>query len=171
MQHKQPHLWGKILSPIFLSWWCYQDVDHPWKRCTYGKTWPKSSIQNGPSMQFHNTYYINTCHPFGLCSAPYLFNQFPKALQWILENKYGLHWLIHYLDDYFLAGPPHSCTCQEHLNCLLRVCKYLGIPVAMDKVEGPLTVLILLGLELDSTLQKIWLPQDKLMQLLQELQQ
>ena len=40
----------------------------------------------------------------------------------------------------------------------------------MDKVEGPVTSLIFLGLELDSVLQLIKLPQDKLQQLQQELQ-
>ena len=121
-------------------------------------------------MFWRNAFYIDTCLPFGLRSAPFLFNQYAEALQWILKNNYRLHWLIHYLDDYFIAGPPHSCSCQEHLNCFLKVCQQLGIPVAMDKVEGPLTVLIFLGLELDSVLQLIRLPQDKLEQLQQELQ-
>ena len=121
-------------------------------------------------MSWRDTFYFDTCLPFGLRSAPFLFNQFAEALQWILEHNYGLHWLIHYLDDYFIAGPPHSCSCQDHLNCFLRVCEKLGIPVATDKVEGPLTSLIFLGLELDSVLQLIRLPQDKLQQLQQELQ-
>ena len=40
----------------------------------------------------------------------------------------------------------------------------------MDKVEGPLITLVFLGLELDSTLQHIRLPQEKLEKLQQELQ-
>ena len=85
-------------------------------------------------------------------------------------HNYGLHWLIHYLDDYFITGSPCACLCQEHLDYFLRVCQRLGVPVAMDKVEGPLTTIVFLGLELDSTLQHIRLPQEKLEQLQQELQ-
>ena len=121
-------------------------------------------------ISWRNAFYIDTCLPFGLRSAPFLFNQFAEALQWILAHNYGLHWLIHYLDDYFIAGPPCTHLCQEYLDCFLRVCQRLGVPVAMDKVEGPLTTLVFLGLELDSTLQHIRLPQEKLKQLQQELQ-
>ena len=112
---------------------------------------------------------MDTCLPFGLCSAPFLFNQFANVLACILQNNYGLHWLIHYLDDYFLAGPPNSTLCENHLHCFLRVCKLLGFPVALDKVEGPATILTFLGLELDSVLQQIRLPRTKLNEILEEL--
>lgn len=113
-------------------------------------------------------FYVDTCLPFGLRSAPFLFNQFANALEWILQN-YDLHWLIHYLDDYFLAGPPNLSICHDHLQCFLKVCKLLGFPVAMDKVEGPATTLIFLGLELDSVLKQIRLPKTKLDEILMEL--
>ena len=32
-------------------------------------------------MKWKEAYYIDTCLPFGLRSAPYLFNQFAEALQ------------------------------------------------------------------------------------------
>ena len=55
-------------------------------------------------IQWKQAYYVDTCLPFGLRSAPFLFNQFAEALQWILQNNYGIHWLIHYLDDYLHYG-------------------------------------------------------------------
>ena len=51
-------------------------------------------------IHWRNQYYVDTCLPFGLRSAPYLFNQFADALEWILRNNYSLQWVIHYLDDY-----------------------------------------------------------------------
>ena len=89
-------------------------------------------------------------------------NQFAEALQWILQHNYGLQWLIHHLDDYLIVGAPDSHSCGEHLQCFLRVCMLLGFPIAMDKVDSPATVLPFLGLELDSVLQQIHLPPDKL---------
>ena len=120
-------------------------------------------------MKWKEAYYVDTCLPFGLRLAPYLFNQFAEALQWILQHKYGLQWLIHCLDDYLMVGAPDSHSCGEHLQCFLRVCMLLGFPVAMDKVDGPATVLPFLGLELDSVSQQIRLPPDKLREILAEL--
>ena len=120
-------------------------------------------------IKWKDRFYVDTCLPFGLRSAPFLFNQFTDALEWILRNNYDLHWLIHYLDDYFLAGPPNSSICHDHLQCFLKVCMRLGFPVAMDKVEGPATTLIFLGLELDSVLKQIRLPKAKLEEILMEL--
>ena len=130
-------------------------------------------------MKWKEAYFVDTCLPFGLRSAPYLFNQFAEALQWILQHNYRLQWLIHYLDDYLIVGAPDSHSCDEHLQTFLRVCEHLqtflrvctllGIPVATDKVDGPATVLSFLGLELDSVLQQIRLPPNKLEEILAEL--
>ena len=32
-------------------------------------------------------YYIDTCLPFGLRSAPLLFNQLSTAIHWILQHR------------------------------------------------------------------------------------
>ena len=48
-------------------------------------------------------------------------------------------YLIHYLDDFLLAGLPGQPTCSESTETMLRVCERLGIPVALDKLEGPVT--------------------------------
>ena len=46
-------------------------------------------------IKWRDTFYVDTCLPFGMRSAPFLFNQFADALQWILRDNYDLHWLIH----------------------------------------------------------------------------
>ena len=113
-------------------------------------------------IKWRGLFYFDACLPFGLCSAPFLFNKFADTLEWILRTNYGLNWMIHYLDDYFLAGPPHSPSCDKDLACFLTTCTLLGFPVAKKKVEGPTTILPFLGLELDSVKQQIRLPEDKL---------
>ena len=45
-----------------------------------------------------------------------------------------------YLDDYLMVGAPDSHSCDEYLQCFLRVYMLLGFPVATDKVDGPATV-------------------------------
>ena len=53
---------------------------------------------------WQSEYYIDTRLPFGLRSAPFLFNQYAEALLWVLQNKYSIPHCIHYLDDYFFAA-------------------------------------------------------------------
>ena len=86
-----------------------------------------------------------------------------------MTHNYQLHHLIHYLDDFFLASPPQSFSCRRDLDTFLQVVSKLGVPVAMDRVEGPVTAMSFLGLILDSVKQKICLPPDKLAELMHEL--
>ena len=99
-------------------------------------------------------------------STPYIFNQFASALHWIMATHYAAD-LIHYLDDFLLAGPPGQPTCSESMETMLRVCERLGIPVALDKLEGPATTITFLGITIDTTLQQLRLPSDKLQEMIQ----
>ena len=94
-------------------------------------------------------------------STLYIFNQFASDLHWIMATNYAAD-LIHYLDDFLLAGPPGQPTCSESTETMLRVCERLGIPVALDKLEGPATTITLLGITINTTLQQLRLPPDKL---------
>lgn len=57
-------------------------------------------------IHWQDRYFVDTCLPFGLRSAPYLFNQFAKALHWILIKNYAFPNLI-YLYDYLISIWPH----------------------------------------------------------------
>ena len=57
------------------------------------------------AMQWGNSIYIDGCLPFGLCSAPKLFNIMADLLSWIAQQK-GISQILHYLDDFLLIGPP-----------------------------------------------------------------
>ncbi|KAL5505879.1 hypothetical protein EMCRGX_G007418 [Ephydatia muelleri] len=102
-------------------------------------------------------FCVDTCLPFGLRSAPALFNHYAEALDWIMANNYGAQ-LLHYLDDFLLVGPPSEDTCQETMSRMLTVCDQLGIPVASEKLEGPTTALTFLGIVLDTSAQQLRLP-------------
>ena len=115
-------------------------------------------------LHWKGKYYVDTCLPFGLRSAPYLFNQFASALHWIMATNYAAD-VIHYLDDFLLAGPAGQPTCSESAETMLRVCERLGIPVALDKLEGPATTITFLGITIDTTLQQLRLPPDKLQEM------
>ena len=113
------------------------------------------------AMQWHNQVYVDGCLPFGLRSAPKLFNLMADLLSWIATQE-GIHCILHYLDDFLIIAPPHSPLCQQGLDKFTQLCDMLGIPLASEKVEGPTSCLSFLGITLDTNRMEIRLPQDKL---------
>ena len=64
--------------------------------------------------------------------------------------------------DFLLLSLPGLPTCQDSMSTMLQVGQELGMPVAMEKSEGPATCLTFLGIELDSSLQQLRLSLTKL---------
>ena len=121
-------------------------------------------------MQWSEGVYIDTCLPFGLHSAPKLFNSLADLLAW-MANQHNVLFLIHYLDDFLIMGPPSSPTCQRNFDTLVQICTYLGVPLAVEKVEGPSTALPFLGIILDTTRMEARLPEEKLSRLKEKVSQ
>ena len=57
-------------------------------------------------MKWRNLYYVDLALPFGLRSAPFIFNSVAELVEWILLNSHNVSDLLHYLDDFITAGPP-----------------------------------------------------------------
>ena len=113
------------------------------------------------AMEWDGKVLIDTYLPFGLHSAPKLFNNMADLLAWILKNQ-GVSYLIHYLDDFLTVGPAGSPECQHNLYIIIQVCKALGVPLALEKVAGPTMVLDFLGILLDTIRMEAQLPDEKL---------
>ena len=73
------------------------------------------------------------------------------VFHWILEQNYGVDHLLHYLDEFFTAGPADSSTCEENFHVMLALCEKLNVPITPPKVEGPTTSLTFLGIHLNTT--------------------
>ena len=63
-----------------------------------------------------------------------------------------MSFLLHYLDDFHTLGPPNSQTRQRNLDTCIQQFQDWGIPLHPDKLEGPSTLLTVLGIERDSLL-------------------
>ena len=116
-------------------------------------------------MKWRNQYYVDLTLPFGLRSAPFIFNAIADLVEWILVHSHQISALLQYLDDFIMAGPADSMQCAHNLSTALAVCKRLGLPLHPRKCEGPATVLVVLGIELDSVNHVARLPADKLVAL------
>lgn len=75
-----------------------------------------------------------------------------------------------YLDDFTILGKAGTTECAASMSQLKETCTDLGVPIALDKCEGPATCLTILGIEIDSVTQELRLPQDKLKRVKQTIQ-
>ncbi|XP_068698004.1 uncharacterized protein [Montipora foliosa] len=112
-------------------------------------------------IHWQSQYYVDMYLPFGLRSAPFLFNQLSDGLEWILKNNYGIQHAIHILDDFFIAERS-KLACLTNFSTLLRVFMSLKAPVVASKTMGPSQEIEFMGIVLDSVRMEARLPQDKL---------
>ena len=116
------------------------------------------------AVRWNGSIYVDPMLPFGLRSAPKIFNAVADALQWHL-TQVGAQNLLHYLDDYIMVGPPGSDVCHRSLQLLLAECSRMGVPIAAHKTEGPTPCLTFLGIEIDAADEVLRLPAPKLQRL------
>ena len=135
------------------------DIQHAFRNIPVN---PEDRIYLG--MSWRGDLYIDTVLPFGLRSAPKIINAIADAAEWILLHT-GVTNLMHYLDDFLTIGSPRSTECRENLQAITATCQKLGLPLKEEKVEGPATSLIFLGIQLDTLSMEMRLPDAKLKEL------
>ena len=142
--------------------------------CFMSKLDIKSAFRNIPvhpsdwellGMKWEGLYFFDMVLPFGLRSAPFIFDQFSSAIEWIIQHKLNIPRVIHILDDFFLATPPPRTNCMTALCRVLHLFSVLNIPVAPGKTFPASTSLEFMGILLDSKAMEARLPQDKLARL------
>ncbi len=112
-------------------------------------------------MEWDNQLYIDATLPFGLRSAPKIFNALADALEWVIR-QHGVAHIWHYLDDFLMAGAQGTDECLNSLHTFFQLCALLGVPLAVEKSAGPATVLAILGIGFDTDKMMLFLPADKL---------
>ena len=115
-------------------------------------------------------FYFDKCLPFGLRSAPFLFDQVGRAIEWIARCK-GVPHLVRYLDDFLTFGQAHTSECTTNKNTILNVCSTVNAPVNPDKVVDPTTSLEFLGIWLDTKTLRASIAAPKRQELLADLRQ
>ena len=108
--------------------------------------------------------FMDLALPFGLRLAPKIFTAIADRLAWALSME-GVHFSLHYLDDFFFCSTAGSLDCARALDVAIPLCDRLGFPVAPNNVKGPTTSIVFLGILIDSVKFTLSLPQDKLSRL------
>ena len=95
-------------------------------------------------------YYVDRALPFGLGSAPKIFSAVADVVAWAIHCS-GVRHQIHYLDNLLFLGAPDTEEAARALSTAPRVLDYLGLPVALHKMEGPLCCMTFLGIVIDTS--------------------
>ena len=118
-------------------------------------------------MLWQDSLFMDITLPFGLHSAPKIFTAVADAGEYILHLA-SVKFVIYYLDNFLLIGPPDSHECATALHTLLSTfLHHLRLPIAEDKLEDPTSQLhvVFLGFEIDTTSFEVRLPHTKLVNL------
>jgi len=112
--------------------------------------------------EWEGKYYQEACLPFGLATAPVLFNLFAEAFEWML--KHLLQWFdtTHYLDDFIRVIPKQQAhTLTQAEKDYIDLTNALGIPRNISK-DYCGTIIEVLGIEIDTSVFEARLSAQKL---------
>jgi len=109
-------------------------------------------------LQWDNRYFVDLCLPFGLRTAPHIFNLFAEALHWALETTHN--WSVsHYLDDFLCIFPPDTDLIEQS-KAFDAALQQMGFQKAPDK-DAAGTCVMHLGFLIDSDAMEVRLPRNK----------
>lgn len=113
--------------------------------------------------------FVDKCLPFGCSISCSKFEKFSTFLEWALKQQAKSNDVVHYLDDFLVAGRKGTQDCANLMSIFSFICLELGVPLAHEKTLGPTTNLVYLGLEIDTINMSIRIPVEKLQQLKAQL--
>ena len=112
-------------------------------------------------------YLRDTRLCFGSKLGPGIFHRISQAVRRMLVRR-GLTATVVYLDDFFIKADTFE-DCLAALNLLISLLRKLGFNINWKKVVDPTTRITFLGIEVDSIAMCLRLPDEKLVQVRQEL--
>ena len=110
---------------------------------------------------WEGSYYVDLVLPFGLRSSGAIFNHFAKLVRWIIKHHYGILDIVNYSDDFFAVLGKIAADARHRLDIIITAFNDLGIPLAMDKIEGPSTYIVYLGIAINSMTMTIEITDEK----------
>ena len=136
----------------------------------------KSAYRAVPIFEAHRKYlglkweldgkvdsYIDNRLCFGLRLGPSYFEEMSCFVYDILVEKYKMR-LVNYLDDYLAIESTYE-DCLLEQSRVIGLLRYLGFHVSFEKVKPPSKCTTYLGIEIDSELMELRLPEEKLQKL------
>jgi hypothetical protein len=114
--------------------------------------------------KWRGKWYYERVLPFGLTSSCRKWELYATALHYFLKKRFGVDCIVHYIDDYLFVLESRELAVTQ-LEVALSLCRRLGLPMSVEKTEGPTTSLTFLGIELDTVEMTAKLSDKKLSEL------
>ena len=112
-------------------------------------------------------YFVDKCLPFGHTISCALFQKVSDAISHIVQYRVRRQ-NVNYLDDFLFVALIKN-TCDQQVQVFIQVCNKISMPVAAGKTFWGTTRLVFLGLLIDSLLQIVCIPTEKLDNLIRTL--
>ena len=105
-------------------------------------------------------YFVDKCLPFGHAISCALFQEVSNALAYITAVKTG-KLNVNYLDDFFFAAL-YKLWCDTQMKVFIGICDQIRFPVSDDKTVWGTSRITFLGLLIDTILQIVGIPLEKI---------
>lgn len=112
-------------------------------------------------------YLVDTRLCFGISCAPYIFQTISNFVVRCMKRR-GFIKIFAYLNDYILLDASFEQCARAQLT-LIGLLHSLGFVIAWKKCNSPTRRIRFLGIVLDSVSMKLYLPEDKIQRLQNEL--
>ena len=93
-------------------------------------------------------YFVDKCLPFRSSISCAVFQKFSDAVTFVITHKIGKE-NVNYLDDFLFVALLKK-YCREQIETFIEVCKMINFPVALEKTTWGDTIIIFLGLLIDT---------------------
>ena len=116
-------------------------------------------------------FFVDKCLPFGASISCSHYQRFSNAIKHLVVYRMKRKSITNYLDD-FLFLAPRKLWCDLMTEEFLHICSELNIPVAVEKTEWEMMLIVFLGILLNRKTLTLSLPmekKDKALNLLNEL--
>ena len=121
-------------------------------------------------VKWNDKYYFFTRLCFGSRSSPKIFSLLSEAIYFIAKTNYHIREMLYLLDDFLTIDPPGNYGISTMCSLTQLFCD-LNIPIHPDKTLGPDSVMVFLGITLDSNSMQASLPREKIDRILDILKQ
>ena len=105
-------------------------------------------------------YFVDKCLPFGSSISCTHFQRFSNSIAHLVKYRTGKR-PINYLDDYLFAAL-RKLWSDNLINAFIEICSQISFPIAFEKTEWGSTLVIFLGLLLDTINQVVCIPVEKI---------
>lgn len=115
-------------------------------------------------MCWKGSFFFDIVVQFGLASATAIFEYFSSSAEFFAKMLLFIRFLEHYVDDFLLTAKTHE-ACLSQRDAFLALLRRIGLPYSVEKLEGPVTDIIFLGIKLDSVAMTVSLDAERVREL------